>query len=397
MAREGKLGELGKNPLAVGAMAVQFGVQGAAQVDLSGVDCNRPFPSPQEVDPAATLSTGNSPRAMNYSRLAGVPWLMAAGALGVALVGYPRLNQILYDNDCFIKADTISARDHSPTALREYLADPNNIRHREAAQRQINGYYDVAIARLKKRAENNPKVDQKLFGALLALVEGLKTANSPVVTVGFNSRQEVEPVTDAEKRAEKAAYDYRLKDNSELREIARNSGNFSAILPTGRCFSAAETVQREGVIVRSLQEAMKSVLDADILTLVPAKEGQKPLIEVNYHTAPSGGFFLYHTTVRNSYGSTTDRVNGLLRGYSTDWLITLRPPGGAKEYACRLASAPKSRLVYKDNPNDPVWAPYSVILYSGFWRMSAELVSEFAMNPGPDRVEFSYAEVASSK
>jgi hypothetical protein len=320
-----------------------------------------------------------------------VPWLAAAAAGVLAIFLVPAVDRIFLDEYLYVNARRDADEKHSPTLLREYLSDPANVRHRDEAQTRINAFYDEAIARLKTLAEGK-KVDEQMFQAVLALLDALKKADKPVVTVGFRGSQEPMPATDDAKSLEQIVYAAKLDQEPKLKSVEENSPEKTAILPLGETFIPANTKVRESVILNQLRESVKTVLDADILTLEPAPEPpagsveqtSTPMIEVAYHTSPSGGLYIYTSEDESE-------VHGLLRGYQIDWTITIRPPGVDKPYEYKVGSKPASNLTYKPEDGDPSWAPYAIILYSAFDDMSHQLIQDFAVDPpaSPDSYNFS--------
>src|SRR5262249_35842751 len=71
--------------------------------------------------------------------------------------------------------------------------------------------------------------------------------------------------------------------------------------------------------------------------------------------------------------------------------------GTDKVHVCRLGSLPAANLNYEAAPNDPDWAPYAIILYSGFYDMSARMIRNFALDPGKAPNAFTFNAVASNK
>ena len=65
-----------------------------------------------------------------------------------------------------------------------------------------------------------------------------------------------------------------------------------------------------------------------------------------------------------------------------------------KRFVYNLRSEPGSNLTYDSEPSDPSLAIYAVILYSGFYDMSARLIRNFGLDPGPAPNAFSFAAVA---
>src|SRR5262249_37313575 len=86
---------------------------------------------------------------------------------------------------------------------------------------------------------------------------------------------------------------------------------------------------------------------------------------------------------------TAEKTKGLLRGYEAKWRITVRPVGG-KEHVWNLGSVPLTRLTYDSKPSDPEWAPYAVLLHSGFYGLAGKLIGSFGLDPGqpPDTFTF---------
>ncbi len=304
------------------------------------------------------------------------------------------------DDRLFDKARREADENHSPSSLRQYLADATNVRHRDDAQTRINVFYDEAIARLKKQAEGKD-VDESMFQAVLALLDGLKKSDNPVVTVGFHATQDPTPTTPEQTTRENEEYAGHLDDSPELKSIAENAPEKTAILPLGDTFTAENTKVREAVILDQLRESVKKVLDADIITLEPAPTAHPgggempahPIMEVTYHAYADGSLYLYTTTVRDDVLGDQKKVNGLLRGYEIEWTITVRPPNTPKVYDYKVASKALTSLHYDSDEADPSWAPYAIILYSGFEDMSRKLIQDFGVEPPEARDRYRFAEV----
>jgi hypothetical protein len=383
-----------------GAMAYQVAVYGQPGPLESIPDCPEP-PRPGQVpgEPlAARPGWGGT-----FARAA------VAGAVGLAaFFALPLLDRYLLDDHLFIKAEREATQQHSPAGLLNYLAEPANTRHREAARQMVAGYYDRAIVDLKQRAEQHlreqagpqQKVDRQLLDAIFALLEGLKQADFPAVTVGFKATQDSEPTNEVHKLAERLEYDNLIKDH-RVKAVADRQPDKSAILSRGKVFDADQTANRQQVILTRLREAIRKGLKGDILTLQEAKSGEEPLIEVAYHVFAPGRLYLYtdRPAAPNPFGGFRPGnqdviVKGLLRGFDIDWTITIRPPGADKSYVCKLGSQPAQNLNYDGQPGDPDWAPYAIILYSGFYDMSARLISNFGLDPGTAPNSFSFTAVA---
>jgi hypothetical protein len=273
---------------------------------------------------------------------------------------------------------------HSPTELREYLADSRNTRHRAEAQTFFNRFYDEGRARIQKLNEGKNARGQ-LADGLLALLEALKQGGTPIITVGFRGQEEPVPVEDELKVLEQAVYQLRLKEEPRLEDVAERSTDKTAILPSGRTFDRDQAARREEVILKQLRASLKKVLATDVLTLERAAPGEPAILEVVYRTKPSGGLYLYTDEGNRA-------VKGLLRGYTSDWGITLTPPGAGRSWICNLTSNPAGQLKYHSSQDDPHWAPYAIILYSSFEDMAGRLAAECGLEPGQPPQSYTFAE-----
>ncbi len=298
------------------------------------------------------------------------------------------------DDRLYAKAEQSATKADSPVALRDYLAEPANVRHRDDARTMIAAYYDRTIAELTSRKAKDPtKVDAVLFAAVLALLDGMKAAIDPVVTIGFEAVVDPIPKSAEDKERETLLYSVRLAQEARLKEVERKSPQKTAILPYLKAFERDQIVIRERVIQERLTDAVKRAIKAEILVLKPVAQGQPPVITIRYRIKPSGMMYTY--TIRQETGATT--VVGLLRGYSVDWEIVVRPPGTTKDFVVKIASQPLSQLKYDSEPSDPEWAPYAIILYSAFYDLSDRMIRGFAIDPGPSPNSFTFAAAASVK
>ena len=291
----------------------------------------------------------------------------------------------MLDDRRFAHAKQDAKNNRSPGSLRAYLADSSNQRHRPDAVVLIADYYDEAINELKtKQAKQEEPVDKKLFDGFIALLEALKLTDRPVVTVGFKAELDPAPVTKDQKEREKFRYDLYLEKTPELKAIADRSLSKSAIMDHGQAFDPGATDRREGVILDRLRAAIRKGINADIITLEPAAKGQAPMMEVGYHVFADGNL--------GTYTGMDKHLVGLLRWYSISWTITIRPPGAEQAlFVYTIQSEPGAKLTYDSEPSDPSWAIYAVLLYSGFYDMSARLIRNFGLDPGVVPNAFSFA------
>ena len=154
--------------------------------------------------------------------------------------------KVMRDDRRFSQTKTGAVARNGPAPLRDYLKDAVNQRHRAEAETLVAGYYDRTIADLKmKQAKGKPE-DKELYDAIFSLLESLKHADRPVVTVGFKASFDKLPTTDFQKQVEKLAYERHLKELPELKTIAERQPDGSAILGTGDAFSQEQNSRRRG-------------------------------------------------------------------------------------------------------------------------------------------------------
>jgi hypothetical protein len=289
------------------------------------------------------------------------------------------------DDARFARAKRNATVARSPAELRNYLADAADTRHRPEAHQLIAAYYDAAIADLKaKQAKADSKVDPQLLAGVLGLLEAMKTADRPVVTVGFKSTVDPTPATDDLRDLERAVYDARLREHPELRTIADADPNHTAVIPATHVFDPDAIARRESIIMGRLGDAVRKGINADILTLRPAPAGTAPDIEVAYHILANGHLGTYSS----DEGGGGSRMVGLLRWYEVDWRIRFRPPGTTTATEYDLDSRPGSDLKYHSERTDPAWGIYAVVLYSSFSDMSRQMIKGFGLDPGPAEEEY---------
>ena len=297
--------------------------------------------------------------------------------------------------------------------IRDYLALNNNKRHREEAHKRLADFYDQIIAELRKRAaKHNLDINQSFFDGIVAILEGLKDADQPLVTMGFKGQIDALPTSPEQKTMEESEYDVCLRETPKLRDIADRSLNKSAILSVGRAFDSTEVARREEIIFDHLKTAVQKVINKDILSFRRADSSKAPMIEVAYHIHAPGKLFLYVvddvrykeppdlerllkelTDPNRRLGRAPEKsVKGLIRHYDIEWIITVRPTNKDRTYVWQLKSEPLHQLNYRSETGDPEWAPYAVVLYSAFFDMSGRLIRNFGLTPDlpPNTFTFRY-------
>jgi len=155
------------------SLGVQGGIARRAAIDKSDIesayrelaDRNEPV-----VEPPVLRAEGNAPLGL----------LPIGIAFGVAFLGIFVLNgfnRVLRDNAQFgIVTDVPPAE--RPLALRAYLLDPRNTRHRDKAEVMLANYYAPALAFLRDSA-----TDADLRQNMLPLLTALSKAKQPLISV----------------------------------------------------------------------------------------------------------------------------------------------------------------------------------------------------------------------
>lgn len=295
---------------------------------------------------------------------------------------------IAEDNARFLK---------SPSKLRDYLVDAQNTRHRAAAQTMIDQFYDDAAQRVRELSKKSQGLDQTLFDSLLALLEALKKAPTPVVTVAFVGTVVQSPTEAGAIAREKVEHAQYAQEHPEIKKMAASSPGGTAILPVGDVFNAEQMRRREDVILGRFRDAISKVLDADIISLQLAAPNQAADVQVKYHCRAPGTLYIYTSTMRSGVGPPTRVIKGLLRGYEMTWELKIKPPGQAREHLYRVASRPAESLRLSPRPGDPDWAPYAVLFYSAFHDFSSKFISGCGLTPPPSPNSFSFSDATGSK
>jgi hypothetical protein len=319
----------------------------------------------------------------------------------------------LRDDQDFKSAEEQAAKERTPKYLRLYLADPVHKRHRADAQLLIDALYSEAIQRLDiHRIGAERKADTKLVEALIALLDSVKRLNPPVVTVAFRGSQDPTPTTPYHRQMETVAHDEFVRRYPELQILADQSVAKTAILPLGNTFDPGNILLQEKVILDRLTSSVTTMLGKDWIAFRAADTGSKAHIEVAYHAFSRGQLYLYTQSLvgpglpvvpvpngkgLDMPGPVQGTIKGLLRGYDLKWTITVRPAGVDQVFVIDLEAQPLIQLNYDARPGDPPWAPYAVILYSGFHDMSNRLIVSFGADAPPTPNQFTFAGVAGNK
>jgi len=284
----------------------------------------------------------------------------------------------LFDDRTFATAKLESEQKHSPSLLRLYLGNAMLTRHRDEAKQLIAAHYDQAIAHLRELAAKNSDANQDFLNGLVSLLNGLKTADRPVVTIGYKASQIVTP-TDADVLdGENEARDVLYQQMPELKNLADRSPKKSCLIDVGKTFDKENVARREIAITERLQETFKQVLDKDILTFETTPQSSDANLEIAYHTTPAGTLISF---VQNDAQGNIIGYLGLLRVYRIEWTVSFRPPGLQTPIVLKTPSFPANEFYILPRPSDPDWAPYAVMQITAFYGFSNNLISGFGLKP----------------
>jgi hypothetical protein len=312
--------------------------------------------------------------------------------------------------DCGLHQARAEAKSrNSPAPLREYLKGGTAERHRAAAKAEIAKHYDAAIERLKGTGKGK-KVDEKLFQLLVALLDGLKSADTPVVKARFQGTNDPLPKNEFQKAMEKFGHTQYEKTVRAIKAMAEQSPDKTAILPHGDAFSPEHTARRERLILELLRRSLAQVLSEELLKLEHAAAGEAAAFEVAHHTFAGGMLFLFTTTQvpvgrgGDDPGGPVDpnapgvTVHGLLRGYEVNWGLKVAPVGAGKGgHDYKFHSRPAQRLGYRRSPSDPSWAPTAVIMHSGSYEMSSKLIGKLGLPEPLTPTSFSFLDATDTE
>jgi hypothetical protein len=302
----------------------------------------------------------------------------------------------LLDDRLFSIASSSVGHQHSPSAIRNYLAGQPHERHEEEARQVIARYYDEAIVRVQQLAAGQP-TEQALLSGLLAILEYLKTQPTPRVSVAFQPMWTVES-DDAELRMMELRFQsaYAQQDDVIARMV-QNQG--SAIVGTHDTFSEKQVRRRESIILRRLSTAVAKILSGDIIAFYENRGTQPCDITIHYEIKPAGKLIKYvrmpDERPRNSTASFRSQASatntlGLLREYTIEWHLTIRPGATGKAYVYQLNSNSGTNLTYRMAQGDPQWGAYAVLMYSAFHDFSNRMISGVGLTPPPAPTTFTF-------
>lgn len=193
------------------------------------------FPRNLSEAPMEVEELPENPHIAQRAGFAPLPYLIILLVGGATFAVFWQVNKPIRDERAFVRA-----KDAGAPGLRGYLIDPRNTRHRAEAEEALAKLYDPAIKKIEFGAKD-PQAKQ----GLLAIMEGLRTAPQPVVSIR---------VTEAQTPPE---------------AIAGKAG-------------------RENQIRMDMADAMAMHLGSELIGFVQAPENTPAHIELEYSITPTG-------------------------------------------------------------------------------------------------------------
>jgi hypothetical protein len=167
------------------------------------------------------------------------------------------------------------------------------------------------------------------------------------------------------------------------------------VVSEGDAFSKGYDARRRQTFLTAMTESFGRVFNGSLITLVPLEKGAstdgKIVINVISKTHRESDFYTYTDTDDDG----RKRVIGLLFAISVDWDFKLIGRNGKVLYTAPQTSSRAAEHVHIDSqPNDPEWAPYSIMMDSAYYNYSRELNGRFGFEPPAVKDTFSYSGTA---
>ena len=252
---------------------------------------------------------------------------------------------------------------------------------REDASEAFTEYYEDAqkVLYADVKANRAFPVDTELRKAFSKILDDLAKSNDGNVHIAFvNETQLATPEG----------------DDKVLDEMRRGAPvkNPKVIKP-GNAFSPAYDKKRRNTFMTAMNESFKQVFASEgLLNLVPLKKGasrnKKIVFEVSSKIFRVSSYFTY--TQNNVFA-------GFLFAINVEWGFKIYDRAGNVLYAPDpQRSQPAQNIQVASGPNDPTWAPYSIIMDSAYYNYSREMTGKFGLTPPPEKTRFSYEGSATS-
>ncbi len=285
----------------------------------------------------------------------------------------------------------VAVEQHSAAALRDYLSNASNVRHRDEAVIGIGRYYDEAVNHVRQLADAQAG-DKPLLQGLLALLENLKAKSSPIVYLGFVPHWTVTPDNAVAQEGEANSGAVYMLNNADIQTLSETS----LPIDPSAAFTKGQVLRRQAIILQRVRDALSRILSTDLIDLEPGRNADNCEIIIVYDIHPAGRLRLYtRQTQTIAYSTSFDsqiKTVGLLRDYEISWQVRLRPQISGPVYEFSVTSSPGQSLRMTSSANDPAWAPYAVTLYSTFYDFSDELIESAGLAAPPAPTQFRFQE-----
>jgi len=243
-------------------------------------------------------------------------WLNQAHALAIDGAAWGRATQMATAN-----------------AYRYYLQEPVAHRWREEARDSIAVLYARASSAYSSALSNGH--DPQAAAAIEDLLTHARETGRYVVPVSFSGTSRVSD-------GQGQAYEYR--DGYSLYFF-------------GDAFSTERQREREGEVLSAIQQALKSAVPEDVLSLAPASEFQRPVVNVEYAVVETNAVYVESRRGSGLFDMTpTGRA---FRGVRFHWNFTISSPSQSRRYQLRMQSEPAVSIDTRSEGSGPT--PVSTI------------------------------------
>lgn len=276
-------------------------------------------------------------------------------------------------------AQAVRAREQeNATGLRQILAEIE-ARHRgdpayrpaaEEARSGLATLFEKASARLDK-------ADPALRKAFSALIADLSQRPDGVVYVVFS--------TGADLKAPPGTQEM-LRLNRQAPEVLASfpQGN-APVVPEGEAFAPAQEKKRQATFLGAMQTAFRTVFSPGLLDLQPLPKDMERagnlVFQVRSQVRRTNDFYQY---------SRQGKIVGLLFEIEVLWQFDVYDRQGRRLYTSMTRSLPAQEVRFRLDPDDPAWAPYSIMMDSAYYNYCRGVVKRFGVPPPPVRNVYTF-------
>ena len=301
----------------------------------------------------------------------------------------------LRDDTRYDSAANIARSTHAPQALRDYLGDAANTRHRDEAKQLRRTVYLEAVAKLENQPHNTD-FDAAFSGAVAAALKAQADADNPAITLNIVSTYDLEANTEELKKAETQSKETMLSKYPALQQMLKEQPEADKIVATGNLTQPQVELTRNLLIVSRFQEAIDTACGAHLVSFTPVvkvEKGTAPqaTIDVKYHVRPLGDLTIFTMTEeppRPKYAPPPDkpkvRLAGFIRTYVTEWECSFNVPNFKQSAWIGWACAPDPEFEFQSgiSTTNSDWEIYAAMLHNATYR-SGQIMSKKLGLPEP--------------